>query len=538
MMSCGSEIVSSSFGPDSRQSCCGKIYTYGVDSLMKTLRNNFRATTIVMILVCWGGLVEADLPPELHFDPTAPKQNIEVTFADADRKGMTVTGRLLCGGSGVAYLAMADVASILNGGRFWREETMQLRLSLDGHDVVLTHDSRLILADGREVLLPTPAYALDGDIWAPVTLFERVLTPLSGEVSAWTPATSTLQVGGVRPNVLGSRLRSSGRNTTLTFECSESLRWRLERPASDKVRLTIFGGVLDQGRVSNIKARGLVEGLRVHQQDDRAVIDVSVLPLTSGARTYAEHDGLSIVLALTEAASGLPTPQVRGAVTMAEPDAFTEPAPVIDLIVLDPGHGGDDEGVVGPNGREEKDLMLKLARDLKDELKDAGFSVIMTRDGDDHRTSDDRAEKANLAGGDLFLSLHAGAWFDAERSGASAWTMSSGKADHNTEFSLWNAAQQGHLVESAALAESVLSRLSVDMGLQVIETGQVNTTVLQSIDMPAVMIEVGLLTHPGDRDLLVESKERRRLARSLAASVVAYRRSIDQRYPQEQGGRP
>ncbi len=538
MISCASEIVSGSYLPELWQAFHSKICTYGNDCLVKPLGHNFRATTILMTLMFWGGLAGAAHPPELHFDPSGPKQDIAVSFADGDRHGMTLTGRFLCAESGVVYLAMADVASILNGGRFWREETMQLRLSLDGHDVVLTHDSRLVLTEGREVLLPVPAYALDGDIWAPVTLFERVLTPLSGKASAWTPATSTLQVGGVRPNVLGSRLRSSGRNTTLTFECSESLRWRLERPAADKVRLTIFGGVLDRGRVSNIKARGLVQGLRVHQQDDRAVIDIRVLPLTSGVRTYAEHDGLSIVLALTEAASGLPAPQVRGAVTMAEPDAFTDSAPVIDLIVLDPGHGGDDRGVIGPKGHEEKDLMLDLARDLKDELKDAGFSVIMTRNGDDHRTSDDRAERANLAGGDLFLSLHAGAWFNAARSGASAWTMSSGKADHSTEFALWNVAQQGHLVESAALAEAVLSRLSVDMGLQVVETGQVNTTVLQSIDMPAVMIEVGLLTHPGDRDLLVESRERRRLARSLAAAVIAYRRSIDQRYPQEQGGRP
>jgi len=130
------------------------------------------------------------------------------------------------------------------------------------------------------------------------------------------------------------------------------LRWRLERPASDQVRLTIFGGVIDQARVSNIKARGLVSGLQIHQQDDRAVIDVEVLPLTSGARTYAEHEGKSIVLALTEAASGLPTPPVRGSVTMSEPSAFQDPSPNIELIVIDPGHGGDDKGGVGPEGHE------------------------------------------------------------------------------------------------------------------------------------------------------------------------------------------
>jgi len=183
-------------------------------------------------------------------------------------------------------------------------------------------------------------------------------------------------------------------------------------------------------------------------------------------------------------------------------------------------------------------MMLDLARDLRDELKDIGFSVMMTRDGNDHRTADERAERANLAGGDLFLSLHAGAWFDAEHRGASAWTMSSGATGDIGEFAQWDQVQQRHLVESAALAEAVLSRLAMDMGLPVVETGQVNAMVLQSVDMPAIMLEVGLLTHQGDRELLSDKRNRRRYAASLAASIAAYRDSIDKRYLHDEAERP
>jgi len=494
--------------------------------------------TIAVSVVC--GVINdasATLPP-LRLDPDGDEQKITVNFVGIDRPSLTVTGRRLCADAGILYLPLADVAAIVNGGRFWRDETMQLRLTLAGRDILLTHGSRLVILDDREVVLQAPPFAFEGDLWAPVTLFERVLAPLTGEATKWDMATATLSVGGVRPNITAATIRSSGRSTTLSLDCSEALRWRLERPDPERVRLTIYGGILDGSRIGQLKSRGLIRSVTVRQDRDRAVIDVSVLPLTSGARTHAEDDGRTIVLALDESASGLPTPTVRGTKAMAEPEVFGQGAPKVEVVVIDPGHGGDDVGVIGPDGEREKDIVLALARELKNVLKEAGFTVVMTRDGDDDRTPDDRAEQANLVGGDLFLSLHAGAWFDTNRRGAAAWTMIPGGPISTEEFAPWGTIQQRHLTESVFLSETVLARLALDLKMTVTDPGLVNSTLLQGVDMPAVMLEVGMLTHAADLERLTDRGERQRLARCLGSAVVAYRSTLAERQVDDQGGRP
>src|SRR5690606_13645230 len=75
-------------------------------------------------------------------------------------------------------------------------------------------------------------------------------------------------------------------------------------------------------------------------------------------------------------------------------------------IVIDPGHGGRDEGAAGANGTLEKDLTLNAALLLGEKLKKAGFNVILTRSSDEYVSLQDRAELAYIKNADVFISLH------------------------------------------------------------------------------------------------------------------------------------
>ena len=82
----------------------------------------------------------------------------------------------------------------------------------------------------------------------------------------------------------------------------------------------------------------------------------------------------------------------------------------IDVIVIDPGHGGSDYGAIGVHGTREKDVVLDIAKRLAKLIrKDKEFKVIMTRDRDETVTLDQRADIANQAKADLFVSIHANA---------------------------------------------------------------------------------------------------------------------------------
>ena len=82
----------------------------------------------------------------------------------------------------------------------------------------------------------------------------------------------------------------------------------------------------------------------------------------------------------------------------------------IEVIAIDPGHGGQDFGAIGPNGTREKDVTLQIGKTLADLIrKDDRFKVVMTRSSDKTLTLQDRADVANKAGASLYISIHANA---------------------------------------------------------------------------------------------------------------------------------
>jgi len=492
-----------------------------------------RTLLLAMVLLSWMAGVpvaaQTPAPPPTAWNPGAGVEEVRVVFAGGERRQLTLEGRRLCDGAAVPYLSAADMASLVRAGRFWRDAGMSLRLSVGGREAVFTHGSRLVRLDARDVLLPTPPYAQDGDLWIPVTAGERVLAALTGEGVSWDPGSATLTVGGGRANVTSLRVETHGRSTLLKVGCSQALRWSLERPASDRLLLTLRGGVLERSLAEGVGGHGLVRSVRARQEDGRAVLEVSVLPLTSDAVTSSENGGRTIVIALAEAASGLPAPPVRGERSMGTPASLVQPPREVRRVVLDPGHGGDDNGVVVSSARREKDLMLDLARDVRDLLENAGFQVVLTRGGDDARGADERAERANTARGDVFLSLHAGGWFAGSRRGATAWVLPRDAAGGSGDFPDWETVQQQHLTESALLGETVLTRLSLDAGQTVRDLDRADLPVLRGVDMPAVLVEVGLLSNAEDEDLLSGGSDRRRLAAALANAVKAYRASVAER---------
>lgn len=171
------------------------------------------------------------------------------------------------------------------------------------------------------------------------------------------------------------------------------------------------------------------------------------------------------------------------------------------VIVLDPGHGGQNTGVAGAGGAVEKQLMLMLARKISEQLA-SEFTVHLTRTGDYDVDLKDRTSMANHHGADLFISLHAGG---RRRSGVSGWTVyhdqhkAVSRFGHETGKApfLWDQVQQRHIPSSAMLAEMIAKRLGDrPANGQAVDVMGAPLAVLSGADMPAVVVEAGCLTHP------------------------------------------
>jgi N-acetylmuramoyl-L-alanine amidase len=207
----------------------------------------------------------------------------------------------------------------------------------------------------------------------------------------------------------------------------------------------------------------------------------------------------------------------------------------IKVVVLDPGHGGSDPGVIA-GGAVEKDLALALARLLKGELeRRMSARVILTRPNDRDLGADERAEIANRSHADLVISLHFDGYPAPRARGATAWcppatlagpdgATASGTARSQVTMLPWRDVALRHAVESRALAEAILAALELH-GQGPIRLRERLPLPLLGVNAPGLVLECAALTTPADRDRVRQESGLRDLAATIAEGVLTWQRN-------------
>lgn len=170
-------------------------------------------------------------------------------------------------------------------------------------------------------------------------------------------------------------------------------------------------------------------------------------------------------------------------------------------VVIDPGHGGKDPGAVSYLGYHEKEVNLKVAQKIAWILKKQGINVIMTRNNDTFIELNERAEIANRAGADLFVSIH----HNSNRS----------RAHHG--FTVYIAPNAS---EASRRAGRLIERALGTTGLSSNGLRTNDYRVLVRTNGPAVLIECGYLSNPSEAALLYDGNFQNRLASAIAQAVL------------------
>jgi len=221
------------------------------------------------------------------------------------------------------------------------------------------------------------------------------------------------------------------------------------------------------------------------------------------------------------------------------------------VAVIDPGHGGDQEGALSPSGEKEKDVALDLALRISRRLKKMGAKVVLTRTGDFSVPLANRAALATALRADLFVSVHLNSMPTPEQrhrtSGIETYFLSAGATDTRASAvaarenadrlagepeidpndpvagilsSLEDAAS---LQGSSRLAYAIHERLVTSLEAEDHGVKQAPFYVLAGARMPAVLLEVGFISHDGEAAKLRTRAYRERIADAVAAGVVAFR---------------
>jgi N-acetylmuramoyl-L-alanine amidase len=291
---------------------------------------------------------------------------------------------------------------------------------------------------------------------------------------------------------------------------------------------------------------GLLQGIRLGQfQGDRARL-VLDLDHYQRHRVFALSGPHRLVIDVYgDAARSLPA--VSSAPPTQAPGARA-PELVDDrlLVVIDPGHGGDDPGTIGAHGVQEKDITLAVGRALRQRLLERGFAVLMTRESDRTLSLEERTAFAEGARGDLFVSIHVNSaprwrvqgietyYLDAshERHTLRVAARESGVAPAELDalartLASFRVSEVG--ARSSRLARAVQSELvagvreeygsATDLG---VKRGPFHVLFLSSA--PSVLVEVGFLSNPGEATRLRTVRYHELVAEQIARGLARYRK--------------
>lgn len=422
---------------------------------------------------------------------------------------------------GVDYLPLNDVARVFRSTKFWRAELEKMVLKVDGRLVRVTVGSPFVFVDDEGFQLVAPARWLDGRIVVPVGLATEVMDRIVPEAVGWDPDRRVLSVDTGEPNVLsiGYDVRRNG--TVAEVRLATPLNGRVEYPAPDRVELRIPGGVLEHALVGEHASVGLLAGVDGAQEPGYASLTFRLGPMGGSVELLSRPSPPRLLLAVSEAVpDDIPLPEFERRKSPGEPHRD------VRVVVLDPGHGGSDPGVVSSGGTAEKEVALSIAERAKRRLEDEGLEVHLTRTSDRFLSPEARAELANGLHADVVVSIHCNGWFDEELRGFSVGVPRSEETTVDEELPRWGTRDVRCRRDTETLAEILLHSMGESIPIPNRGVRPASFATIEGTRSPAAHVECGFLTNRADAANLVDPEFQETVAQAIADGVAEFRRFV------------
>ncbi len=348
----------------------------------------------------------------------------------------------------------------------------------------------------------------------------------------------------------GVRLWRAPDNTRVVFDLSGPVNYEIFPLSGNRLVIDITNGAfntsIDFDSLKNTPVKNIRTGVR-NKKDLRVVLDLN-------EKVRPEH----FLLAKLDGKNDRLVVDLFDLESTSSPDTIIvapETAGKRDIIIaVDAGHGGEDPGAIGPRRIYEKNVVLELSKELVKIINSRpGYHAELTRTGDYYLPLKERRQLARKKRADLFVSVHADAFSKPSASGASVYALSTrgAKATSDTARQLAQKENSADLIggvdlgnlknrdvlltdvlvnmsmtetlrSSLEVADQILNSLGGVAKLHNHQVEQANFVVLQSADMPSVLIEAGYISNPGEARKLNTSNYRKQLATQIFNGIERY----------------
>ncbi|AFZ82503.1 N-acetylmuramoyl-L-alanine amidase [Candidatus Kinetoplastibacterium crithidii TCC036E] len=219
------------------------------------------------------------------------------------------------------------------------------------------------------------------------------------------------------------------------------------------------------------------------------------------------------------------------------------------IIVIDPGHGGEDPGAIGINGSMEKNIVLSISKKIEKLLKtQKNIVTYLTRNDDCFVPLAIRTQKARLLKANIFISIHADAWIDPETNGASVFALSNDKSssiqtkwladkenrsdliggvnlynqDEKVAKILLDLSTATQINESKKIGNILLKKLAKISKLHNKDVEQAEFAILQIPDIPSILVETAFISNPKEEKLLNSNQHQDKIANAIFKTIIEY----------------
>ncbi len=451
----------------------------------------------------------------------------------------------------IDFVSASDLFSAMEAKVNWKQGNRQLDVDINHKDLTFKSGEQFCQINGNAYNLVNPPTMREGEMFVPLQQTLFLLSDVFQRVLVYDEGDKIISAVKEGFNVSGVNFQTKVNGDLLEIMLTKKLEYEVFVSEGNWVNVTIHGGRVDVPRLTRKNPNEKIINIRAFQFENSAQVSVQVREnIIEFHDNYAPSPNrIQISIENTQY-----VPQPGDSAALLRHD---ESRP-ISIIVVDPGHGGDFDGAVGKNNLKEKDVVLDIALRLEALLeKSKRFTPVLTRREDKTVSLDERAQAANVARGDLLVSIHANSSELKNATGSQTFFLSPAKNDDaritellenkdfkveapdatdrnkkDLDFIIMDVLQTEYLTQSRQLAESIQQELAADLNVKSRGIDQAGFAVLNKVQMPSALVEVAFISNKIESRLLAQEDFRQAAAEAIYNGIVKFA----DRYDKEKKG--
>ena len=484
----------------------------------------------------------------LIFSASVYSESVNIAIAGGDAEVQSFEK------NGITYFSFSEFTEIIGGMLDWETVGQIVYYKIDTVRFDFLLGSAYFKLGDSVYNMVYPAEYKQGQLYLPAETFIPFLDGVISEKISWAKDKKLLRVDSEYFNATDLTVSRKANGLLIELYLTSSLAYDVFITEGNWINISVRDGKVNRTRILSRLDRRLMYDLKVHQLVESGQVSIRMRRKINNWHHKLVYGPPRIQISIED---------IDFEFDETIPTATIGPDANIDVIVIDPGHGGEDYGAIGPKGTREEDVALDIAKELAKLIrKDKQFKVIMTRDRDKTITLQDRARIANESSADLFVSIHANANLKDYVRGWNVFFLAPAKNDsaravaqfENSAFlreqAQVRAAPDEVFTDSHRdpvlniLNEMIMTEfqdeshdfaMMLDRELRTISdvpargVDQAGFYVLNSVYTPSVLIETGFISNPIEEKVLTTKAYRKEMVEAIYDSIKRFKSKYESR---------